>query len=182
MPTTLTTDTAAQRAGAGYRERLTPALWVWSAALPVAGSCGLVVLTTLGGAAAVAVAAVAMVLAGWALLRTSPVVSVRDGVLTAGRAHIEVSYLGAVRELSTDQMRLLRGTRADARAFVCQRGWLPGGVAVEIDDPDDPAPYWLISSRRPQRLAQALRSAVATSDAAAAPGPSSGQAHSRHTG
>jgi len=68
--------------------------------------------------------------------------------------------------------------RADARAYVCQRGWVPCGVAVEIADQDDPAPYWLLSSRRPQRLAQAVRAAAA----AATPAAGSGQAHSRHTG
>jgi hypothetical protein len=29
-------------------------------------------------------------------------------------------------------------------------------VRVEITDPADPAPYWLVSSRRPVELAEAL--------------------------
>ncbi len=180
MATTRPTDGEAgpQRPGPVHQERLTPAGWVWASALPVAGSSGLVVLSTLGARGALAVAAVAVLLAGWGLLRSSAVVSVEDGVLRAGRAHIEVSYLGAVRELDADQVRLLRGPRADARAYVCQRGWVPCGVAVEIDDPDDPAPYWLISSRHPKRLARALRAAAAT----ASPAGRSGQAHSRQTG
>lgn len=179
MPTTRSPDAGTGRpAQPAYRERLLPAGWVWASALPVAGSSGLVVLSTLGPGTAVVVAVVAMLLAAWALVRSSAVVQVVDGVLRAGRAGIEVCYLGAVRELDADQVRLLRGRRADARAYVCQRGWVPCGVAVEIDDPDDPAPYWLISSRRPRRLAQAVRAAAA----AASPAGPSGQAHSRQTG
>jgi len=52
---------------------------------------------------------------------------------------------------------------------------------VEITDPADPVPYWLISSRRPERLVAALRAAVAASSGDE-PSDGSGQAHSRHTG
>ena len=31
-----------------------------------------------------------------------------------------------------------------------------GAVRVVIDDPDDPTPYWVISTRHPTRLAQAI--------------------------
>ena len=96
----------------------------------------------------------------------------------AGRARIPVGLLGPVRELDAAQMRALRGPRADARAYLCQRGWIPAGVAVVIDDPADPAPYWLLSSRRPGRLAAALRTAI---DADAGRPPPAGQAHSRQT-
>ena len=33
------------------------------------------------------------------------------------------------------------------------------GVIVEITDPQDPTPYWLLSSSSPQRLAAALEQA-----------------------
>jgi hypothetical protein len=31
-------------------------------------------------------------------------------------------------------------------------------VLVVLDDADDPAPYWLVSSRHPERVLSALRS------------------------
>ncbi len=46
--------------------------------------------------------------------------------------------------------------RLDARAWLLLRGWIPGVVRVRLDDPDDPTPYWLVSSRHPRRLAAAL--------------------------
>jgi hypothetical protein len=36
------------------------------------------------------------------------------------------------------------------------RPYLSRAVRVEIDDPADPAPYWLLSTRHPERLAAAL--------------------------
>ena len=35
---------------------------------------------------------------------------------------------------------------------------------VVLDDPADPTPYWLVSSARPEVLAEALRSARASGD------------------
>ena len=37
-------------------------------------------------------------------------------------------------------------------------------VRVEITDPADPAPYWLVSSRHPDALAGALSSLTGTRD------------------
>lgn len=160
---------------AEYVERLTPAPWVWVAVLPIAATSGLVVLTAFGDRAALTVAVIAVAAAAWALLRSSAVVRIGDGRLVAGRAQIAVALLGGVRELDPAQMRALRGQRADARAYVCQRGWIATGFAVEIADPADPTPFWLISSRRPADAATALREHIAR------PPSDQGQAHSRQT-
>ena len=52
--------------------------------------------------------------------------------------------------------RELLGVGADPLAFVVQRPWMPGAVQVELDDPADPTPYWVVSSRHPVELATAL--------------------------
>lgn len=160
-----------------YVERLTPGPGVWFAALSVAASSGLVALTAFGQGAAIAVAACGVLLTGWALARTSAVIRVGSGQLAAGRARIAVSLLGAVRELDAAQMAALRGPRADARAYLCQRGWIRTGLAVQIADPMDPTPYWLLSSRHPADATRALRAEIARSNGPA----SAGQEHSRQT-
>ncbi len=111
-----------------------------------------------------AVVAVAVVVA---LLVTSPLVVVDLGdpelgespVLHAGQAHIGVEHLGRTEVLDADAKRAAMGTEADARAYVCHRSWVPEAVRVEVVDPRDPVPYWLIASRRPAELAAALRRA-----------------------
>jgi hypothetical protein len=86
-------------------------------------------------------------------------VSVRAGVLRAGRARIEVGHLGDVQPLDEEAARRLAGRDADARAFLLLRPYLRRAVRVDIADPADPAPYWLVSTRHPQRLAAALEAA-----------------------
>lgn len=83
-------------------------------------------------------------------------ISVDGEVLRAGRAHISTVHVGAVTALDADAMRLQAGRDADARAFLLLRPYLKRGVRIDLTDPSDPAPYWLVSSRRPERLAAAL--------------------------
>ncbi|WP_211116393.1 DUF3093 domain-containing protein [Glycomyces buryatensis] len=41
-------------------------------------------------------------------------------------------------------------------AFVVQRPWISRGVRIVLDDPQDPTPYWVVSSRNPEGLREAL--------------------------
>ncbi len=84
-------------------------------------------------------------------------ISVHDGVLTAGRARIPLAHVGDVVPLDADDTRRLAGRDADARAYLLLRPYLRRAVRIGIDDPADPTPYWLVSTRRPERLAAALR-------------------------
>ena len=45
---------------------------------------------------------------------------------------------------------------ADARAYLLLRPYLKRAVRVEIADPADPTPYWLVATRHPETLAAAL--------------------------
>lgn len=83
-------------------------------------------------------------------------ITVDRDLLRAGRAHISTDHVGAVTALDAEEMRLQAGRDADARAYLLLRPYLKRGVRVDLTDPSDPAPYWLISSRRPDRLAAAL--------------------------
>lgn len=145
-------------------------------AVLVPATLGLVVLPWAGPAGTAGVSALAVAGTVWALLRSSARVRVGGGELRAGRARIPTSLLGRVAMVDARRMAELRGPRADARAYLCQRPWIGGGVLIEIEDPDDPVPYWLVSSRTPQRLAAALR------EARGEPPTAPGQEHSRQTG
>ena len=141
-----------------YRERLWPAPWIFLATALVIPASLLVFLpinTTAG-------IVVAIVLYGGIvglLLATTPLVEVADGELRAGRARLPLSLVGeVVAARGADAVRE-RGTGLHADAWLLIRGWLPDLVRVELTDPSDPTPYWLISSRRADDLAEAIRSA-----------------------
>jgi len=144
-----------------YRERLSPSLWVIVSAAVAAPMAALVVApidttVALVAGAVVGVAILALLIAG------SPVVQVRDGILTAGRAHIDVGYTGEVTVLTGEDARHARGPGLHPRSWHVIRGGIDGIVIVEITDLDDPAPSWVLSTRTPDRLAAALRRAQAT--------------------
>ena len=83
-------------------------------------------------------------------------VTVDDGFLRAGRARIAGLHLGTSSALDAEATRRISGVEADARAYLLLRPYLKRAVRVEITDPADPAPYWLISTRHPDELARAL--------------------------
>src|SRR4051794_38306337 len=89
--------------------------------------------------------------------------SVAGGWFRAGRARIEGVHLGRVTALDPEETRRVAGPEADARAYLLLRPYLKRAVKVEITDPADPAPYWLVASRRPEALAEAVRSLTDTS-------------------
>ncbi|RXR23178.1 DUF3093 domain-containing protein [Oerskovia turbata] len=142
-----------------YSERLLPGPGGWSAAVAFAAVLG-VALWPVDDVLSISTATVALVvlvaLAWW----TSPVVSVSPGpdgrTLRAGRATIPTSLLGATTVLDRAAMTRELGPSLDARAYVCLRAWARTGVRVEIVDPADPTPYWLVSTRRPAELAATL--------------------------
>jgi hypothetical protein len=90
-------------------------------------------------------------------------VAVTRDRLWAGQANIEWRYLSAVRSLDPIATRQRRGTGADARAFLLLRPYLDKAVEVTLCDPQDRTPYWLIGSRRPNRLANNIRAQLAAS-------------------
>ena len=89
--------------------------------------------------------------------------------LHAGRAHIPVALLGVPVALDAAASRRLAGVDADARAYLLLRPYVSRSVHVPVQDPADPTPYWLVSSRRPDRLVAALVAAGAPSGAPARP-------------
>ena len=106
-----------------------------------------------GSCTGIALALLALLLVSYGSAR----VSVDDGWFRAGRARIEAVHLGAVAALDAEETRRVAGPEADARAYLLLRPYLKRAVRVEIIDPADPAPYWLVCSRHPDELARAVR-------------------------
>jgi hypothetical protein len=76
--------------------------------------------------------------------------------LRADDARLPLSVISSVTVLDVEGKRDLLGIDAEPLAFVIQRPWIPRGVRIDLNDPDDPTPYWYISSRHPHELAAAL--------------------------
>ncbi|MEY3736866.1 MAG: hypothetical protein RLZZ251_582 [Actinomycetota bacterium] len=74
-----------------------------------------------------------------------------------GNAVIERKFLGAIQPLDSQEMARVRGRDADPAAFLAIRFWVKTGIRVEIRDPRDPTPYWLVSSRKYREFCAALK-------------------------
>ncbi len=85
-------------------------------------------------------------------------ISVERDSYSVGRATIEKKYLGDIRVLTAEEFRSLRGPGINPGAFHAFRFWIKCGLQVEIKDSRDPTPYWLVSSKSPEKLREALQS------------------------
>ena len=108
---------------------------------------------------AVVAGLVVLVVGVVAMNAVTPRVRVVGGELHAGAAHVPLGLLREPRALDAATLRQELGPGLDARAFLCHRGWIRTAVRAELDDPADPTPYWVISTRRPDALVAALRTA-----------------------
>ncbi|MFD7437472.1 DUF3093 domain-containing protein [Streptomyces sp. NPDC059861] len=148
-----------QLSAAPYEERLTaPRSW-WLISFLAGGSLALILLPfgtlpmlggLVGGTATAAVAA-----SSYGSVR----IRVVGGALIAGEAKIPVTALGEAEVLSPEEARAWRTHKADTRAFMLLRAYVPTALRVEVSDPADPTPYLYLSTREPQRLAEAIRTA-----------------------
>ncbi len=140
-----------------YHERLGVPLRWWAQGTMLVATLWLAVVVALPGPTAWVITGAAMALLALALFWYGDArVVVEDGWFRAGRARIEAEYVGPVAALDAEQTRNVAGRDADARAYLMLRPYLKRAVRVEIADPADPTPYWLVSSRHPEALADAL--------------------------
>jgi hypothetical protein len=140
-----------------YRERLAPPVTVFVASallLPATLLVFLPINVTVG----VVMAVVFYVGAVVALVLGSPVLSIDDEGLTAGRARLHAHEIGEVTAYRGAAATAERGPLLDARAWTLFRGWVKPVVKIELTDPTDPAPYWLVSTRRPDEVVDLLTS------------------------
>ncbi|MFD8209455.1 DUF3093 domain-containing protein [Streptomyces sp. NPDC059695] len=139
-----------------FDERLT-APRSWWAIVGLLGLSGGLIMFPLGTIPMLGGLLVAAVLAGVAVSSYgSARIRVVAGSLVAGDARIPVTALGAAEVLDAEEARAWRMHKADPRAFMLMRSYVPGAVRVVVTDPADPTPYVYLSSREPEALAAAL--------------------------
>ncbi|WP_313356013.1 DUF3093 family protein [Microbacterium sp.] len=143
-----------------YRERLAPGLALLIT-IALAGPMVSLVLTPLDASLALMVGAAVSLVLVVVSIALSPTIRVVDGVLHAGRAHIDAAWLGEPGEFSGEEARARRTHQIARDGWNLLRGGIDGVVVVPVTDPDDPVNSWTISSRTPDRLAAAIRTARA---------------------
>jgi hypothetical protein len=150
-----------QLSASPYEERLTaPRSW-WLMCLMVGVAMALVLLPfgtlpLLGGLVG-GTAVSAVVASSYGSIR----IRVVGDSLIAGEAKIPVAALGDAEVLDQEEARAWRTYKANPRAFMLLRAYIPTALKVEVTDPADPTPYLYLSTREPERLATAIKAARA---------------------
>lgn len=143
-----------------HTERLTLPWWAWPAGLALAGLLAAELWMGASGVRAWLpfVVLIPAALAGLTWLGRIRI-AVRDGELRVDDARLPVRYVADVIPLDAAGRREVLGVGADPLAFVVQRPWIGGAVQVVLDDPADPTPFWVVSTRHPVELATAVLAA-----------------------
>lgn len=87
------------------------------------------------------------------------VLEIAEGELRIRGAHLPLDVVSGEIGLDPRTLRLVVGREGDPAAFISIRPWIGPGVQLWLDDPEDPTPYWVVSTRRPDQVLTALRSA-----------------------
>jgi Protein of unknown function (DUF3093) len=90
------------------------------------------------------------------MIGNAPRISVADGWLRLGKARIETKYISTVELIAEEDKFAVRGRFLDSRAHIFFQGSVKPLIKVNLNDPQDPTPYWLFSTRKPEQLAKAL--------------------------
>lgn len=76
--------------------------------------------------------------------------------LHVGRAHVPVDLISRAAAVPASAKSAALGRQLDPAAFVQHRPWVKTMALIVLDDPEDPTPYWLVSTRRADDLVAAL--------------------------
>ncbi len=145
-----------------FRERLTvPIMW-WVLASLFALSVLLAVGAYLGPVWGIGTALATVMVAAAIFISAAVVISIDAREIRIGRASIEHAYIASSQALAAEEARQRAGVGADARAHLVLRPYVRTAVEITLDDPEDPVPYWLVSTRHPQQLAEALKEAASS--------------------
>lgn len=141
----------------GYAERLRVPPWWWLMVVLFVLSLAVALFAYLPAAVAAVVTAAlgggaTLLLLGYGRseLRVTP------EALTVGTNRLEARWIAEVEALDGESARSALGPAADHRDFLHTRPYITGAVRVRLDDPADPHPCWIVSSRRPDELAKAI--------------------------
>jgi hypothetical protein len=89
-------------------------------------------------------------------LVNAPNIQIAEDKLRVGVATIDLKFIKEAREISRDEAFVERGRNLNPRAYVRFQFGVKGLVRIDLNDRNDPTPYWLVSSRYPDLVAKRL--------------------------
>jgi hypothetical protein len=142
---------------ASYSERLRAPWWWYLAGMAAAFLLGAEFAAVIYGWAAwvplliLLPASIAMV-----LRLSSGRLAVTESRLVVTGAQLSLEQIDQAIALTSSELRRLVGRQGDPAAFTFVRGWIGPGLQLVLKE-SRPIPYWVVSSRHPDRVLNALK-------------------------
>ena len=86
----------------------------------------------------------------------APVIEVSQSELSVGHVAVPRDVLGEVIPIAPRDAFAERGVKLSPGAFIRFQVGVKGLVKIEICDENDPTPYWLVATNKPEALVSAL--------------------------
>lgn len=144
-----------------YRERLWVSIWLWLLAFAIAVALATTVLigtpsvlTWLPYSVLPAIAILAMISLGRTRIEVTEGPAGRE--LQAGDARIPTRFIDRAAVVPSSARSAAMGRQFDPAAYAVHRPWIGTMVIAVLNDPDDPTPYWIFSTRHPEAVVAAL--------------------------
>ena len=139
-----------------FAERVIWPVWLWLFLAMMIASIYLTFWAPFGNLFAAVVSILISITLIYSAKKSALEIVVINDWLYVGNAKIDCKYIKKVTALKREEFLNLRGQNADPAAFNATRFWVSTGVKVELNDKNDPTPYWLIATRKPKKLAAVL--------------------------
>jgi hypothetical protein len=140
-----------------FREIIRLPLWLIAFIYFMLFSLVLAIWAAFDNRTAIGAAILAVVTGALALFKIKGEINCDGQELRVGRAHIGYQFCGEVTVLSRAEFLRARTREVDPAAHLALFFWISEGVKIEITDPRDPTPYWLISTRHGKDIKRALQ-------------------------
>ena len=87
-------------------------------------------------------------------LFASPTLKLTNESLSIGKVQIPTKYIKNVTAIEANAQQSEKGPKLHPAAYIRIQVGVKGLLKIELDDPSDPTPYWLISSGNPELVAK----------------------------
>ena len=134
-----------------YKERVLPSIYFYIASITLPLSLFLVALpfSELVSISLALLSIPAILLFSWL---GSPLISLTEQSLAIGSVAIDLKHVGKAEVIYPASAFEERGVKLDSRAYTRFQIGVKQMVKIQIEDSQDPTPYWLVATRNPEVL------------------------------
>ncbi|MFM7139195.1 MAG: DUF3093 family protein [Actinomycetes bacterium] len=139
-----------------YREKLLPPFWAWLFLLGISLMLSVSMSAIFGTSVAIIIFALTTLVLCFVSYKFSPELKIDSEFFYAGKAKLPLKIITKIEDLNSLETTQLRGIKTDLKAFHAISPLIPTSIKIEFDDPTDPHSYWLVSTRKGQKIKNVL--------------------------